>query len=50
MAWRNPGFTRANSKTKISNVDKERDKQNIHKFGQKDQELLEIITEIFMHK
>jgi len=35
-AWRNLGFTRGNPKTKFSNAVKERDKQNIHKFGQKD--------------
>jgi len=36
MAWRNLGFTRGNPKTKFSNADKERDKQNVHKYGQKD--------------
>ena len=36
MAWRNLGFTRGNPKTKFSNADKERGKQNVHKFGQKD--------------
>ncbi len=33
MAWRN-GFTRGNPKTKFSNADKERGKQNVHKYGQ----------------
>ncbi len=36
MAWRNLGFTRDNPKTKFSNADKERGKQNVHEFGQKD--------------
>ena len=36
MAWRNLGFTRGNPKTKFSNADKERGKQNVHKYGQKD--------------
>jgi len=35
-AWRNLGFTRGNPKTKFSNADKERGKQNVHKFAQKD--------------
>ncbi len=36
MASRNLGFTRGNPKTEFSNADKERGKQNFHKFGQKD--------------
>jgi len=36
MAWRNLGLTRGNPKTKFINADKERGKQNVHKFGQKD--------------
>ena len=36
IAWRNLGFTRGNPKTKFSNADKERGKQNVHKFSQKD--------------
>jgi len=36
MAWRNLGFTRGNPKTKFSNADKQRGKQNVHKFAQKD--------------
>ena len=36
MAWKNLGFTRGNPKTKFSNTDQKRGKQNVHKFGQKD--------------
>jgi len=36
MAWRNLGFTRSNPKTRFSNADKWRGRQNVHKFGQKD--------------
>jgi len=36
MAWRNLGFTGGNPKTKFSNADKKRGKQNVHKYGQKD--------------
>jgi len=50
MAWRNLGFTRGNPKTKFNDADKERGKQNIHKFGQKDPDMFQIITEICMHK
>jgi len=36
MAWRNLDFTRGNPKAKFSNADKDRGKQNAHKFGKKD--------------
>ena len=37
MAWRNlVGFTRGNPMSNFCNADKERGKQNVHKFGQKD--------------
>jgi len=47
MAWRKLGFTRGNPKTKLSNADKERVKQNVDMFGQKDPRH---VTVIFMHK
>ena len=36
MPWRNLGSTSGNPKTKFINGDKERGKQNVHEFGQKD--------------